>query len=148
MQGIVRVPFGAWWSPFLCVDPSSNKANHRLACVEHTATGIDIGAFSTLDVVVEVAEVATRMHDWRNLDSNKQASLDLMRRVRIAWSAAGVRTTAFQAYPTVDGSVPVGMPQVGIFAKPPTEQPRPKKLWAGPRRLPMRGPDGRHPIRR
>ncbi|MET4187669.1 hypothetical protein ABIB86_000382 [Bradyrhizobium sp. JR1.7] len=129
VQGIVRAPFGAWWSPFLCIEPETGyRASHGLACVEHTRTGLAIGVFANMDTAVEAAEIAMRMDAWHTFDLDQNLSLELIRRVRTAWTAAGITMAPFSGYPLVRGEVPEGMPPVGIFAKTPTDHHRPEKL--------------------
>jgi hypothetical protein len=123
VQGIVRAPFGAWWSPFQCVDGDTGyRVSRGLACVEHTRSGMAIGVFGDMDIAVEAAEIAMRMDDWRSFDIDEPASLELIYRVRTAWTAAGILTSAFEGYPMVHGKVPEGMPAVSIFIKAPIEQ--------------------------
>lgn len=130
VQGIVRAPFGAWWAPFLCVDPGTGHQTSRgLACVEHTRSGMAVGVFGDMDLAVQAAEIAMRMDEWHSFSIDEPRSIDLIYRVRAAWSAAGIVHSSFTGYPTVHGKVPEGQPPIMIFVKNPlADHHRPEKL--------------------
>lgn len=130
VQGIVRAPFGAWWAPFLCVDQGTGHQTRRgLACVEHTRSGMAIGVFGDMDLAVQAAEIAMRMDEWQAFSFDEARSMELIYRVRAAWTAAGIVFSPFTGYPTVHGNVPQGQPPVAIFIKNPmADHHRPEKL--------------------
>lgn len=128
VMGIVRAPFGAWWATFACIDPDTGFRTIRgLACVEHTRTGLAIGVFGDMDIAVQAAEIAIRLDDWSgfNLDN---PSMQLVRRLRTAWDAAGITPSTFTGYPTVHGTVPEDAPAVAIFVKSAVTDQRPEML--------------------